>query len=179
MPLIEGYISELTDDIALKLEQEITASVREAVAQAFPPELGYMPGTPEYQIGLEVSRKIMPGWTWVTLSQQQWAIQGKRNKNAIAARIEILVLADALESQYKDHILEAVTQTVKNVLSASGKQVLLAISITEGGVDMSLPSDLFGGLSHGAPEELLQVKDIVAFLKAEINKELQARKNLV
>lgn len=55
MPLIEGYISELTDDLAARLEQAITSAVREAVAQAFPPALGFEPGTPEYQVGLEIA----------------------------------------------------------------------------------------------------------------------------
>src|SRR5260370_41657161 len=76
MPLVECYLNEMTDELALKLEREITASIREAVAKAFPPELGYKPGTIEYQVGLEVSRKIMPGWTWVSVSQLKWAAQG-------------------------------------------------------------------------------------------------------
>ena len=179
MPLIECYLNEMTDELALKLEREITASIREAVAKAFPPELGYKPGTPEYQVGLEVSRKIMPGWTWVSVSQQKWAVQGKRINDAIAARIHILVLENALEPRYKDDILQAVTGTVKNILSTSGKKVHLAISITEGGVDMTLPRELFDGLTHGSSEELLQVKDVTAFLRTEINRELQARKNPV
>jgi hypothetical protein len=179
VPLIECYLNEMTDDLALKLEKEITASIREAVAQAFPPELGFAPGTPEFQVGVEVSRKIMPGWTWVSVSQLKWAIQGKRINNAIAARIHILVLENALEPRYKDSILQVVTGTVKKILSASGKQVHLAVSITEGGVDMTLPRELFEGLTHGSPEELLQVKDVSEFLRSEINKELQARKNLV
>jgi len=179
MPLIECYLNEMTDDLAVTLERDITSAIREAVAQAFPPELGYVPGTPEFQIGLEVSRKIMPGWTWVSVSQLKWAIQGKRIENAIAARIHILVLENALEAQYKDHILQAVTTTVKNILAAKGKPVYLAISITEGGVDMTLPRELFDGLTHGSPEELLQVKDVSAFLRSEIDKELAARKGLV
>ena len=109
MPLIEGYISELTDQLAVRLEQDITSAVTEALAQAFPLELGFAPGSQEYQVGLEIARKIMPGWIWVALSQQKWAIRGKRNENAIAARIHILVLQNALEPQYKDRILEAVT----------------------------------------------------------------------
>ncbi len=179
MPLVECYLNEMTDELALKLEREITASIREAVAKAFPPELGYKPGTIEYQVGLEVSRKIMPGWTWVSVSQLKWAVQGKRINNAIAARIHILVLENALEPRYKDDILQAVTSTVKNILGASGKQVHLAVSITEGGVDMTLPRELFDGLTHGSPEELLQVKDVSNFLRSEINKELKARKNPV
>lgn len=179
MPLINCSLNEVTDELAIRLEQEITASIREAVARAFPPELGYKPGTPEYEIGLEVSRKIMPGWTWVSVSNDQWCVRGQRVKNAIAARINILVLENALETRYKDHILEAVTMTVKKILSASGKPVHMAISITEGGVDMTLPRDLFDGLTHGDLEELLQVENVVAFLKAEIQKELQSRSEAV
>lgn len=179
MPLIECYLNHMTDDLALTLEREITASIREAVAQAFPPELGYRPGTPEYQVGLEVSRKIMPGWTWVSVSQLKWAVQGKRINDDIAARIHILVLENALEPRYKDDILQAVTGTVKKILGAKGKKVHLAVSITEGGVDMTLPRELFEGLTHSSPEELLQVRDVTAFLRSEINKELKARKNPV
>ena len=179
MPLIEGYISELTDQLAVRLEQDITSAVTEALAQAFPPELGFAPGSQEYQVGLEVARKIMPGWIWVALSQQKWAIQGKRNENAIAARIHILVLQNALEPQYKDRILEAVTRTAKDILATLGKPVHLAVSITEGGVDMSLPRELFKGLTHGVPEEVLQVKNVSNFLISEINRELQARKKPV
>lgn len=176
MPLIECYVNDFSEQLALKFESAITASIRESVAQAFPPELGYKPGTPEYEVGLDVSRKIMPGWTWVATSPMKWSIQGKRVENGIVARIHILVLESALESQYKNHILEAVTKTAKEVLGAGGKTVHLAISMVEGGVDMTLPRQLFEGLTHGAPEELLQVSDVTAFLREEIVKELQARK---
>lgn len=176
MPLIECFVNEINDQLAIKLEEAITASIREAVAQAFPPELGYKPGTPEFQVGLEVARKIMPGWTWVATSQMKWSVRGKRVENGIAARVHILVLEGALEAQYKNHILEAVTRTVKEILGARGKPVHLAISITEGGVDMTLPRQLFEGLTHGAPEELLQLKDVTEFLRTEINKELLLKK---
>lgn len=175
MPLIEGYISELSEDLAVKLEQEITAAIREAVSQAFPPELGFTPGTHEYQVGMNVARRIMPGWTWVSLVQRKWTVQGQRVQNAIAARIHILVLQNALEPQYKDHILEAVTSTVKKILGASGKKVHLAVSITEGGVDMTLPEALFRDLTGGKTEELLQGDNVRTFLITEIMKELQGQ----
>ena len=179
MPLIEGRISDLTDDVAVKLEQAITAAVRDAVAVAFPAELGFERNSAGYQVGLEIARKIMPGWTWVTMSRHTWAIQGRRPENAIIARIHILVLQNALESQYKDHILEAVTRTVKDVLGAGGKKLHLAVSIIEGGVEMTLPRDLFADLMHEVPEELLQASNVRNFLMTEILRELQARRQIV
>ncbi len=179
MPLIEGQISELSDETAIKLEQAITATIRETVAAAFPPELGFEQGSEGYTVGLEVARKIMPGWTWVTLVQQKVAIQGKRLQDAIVARINILILQNALEPQYKDEILEAVTKAVREVLGAQGKKVHLAISLIEGGVDMTLPRELFGDMMQTSSEELLAADNVRAFLIKEIMKELQTRQQLV
>ena len=93
---------------------------------------------------LEIAQKIMPGWIWVALSQQKWAIQGKRNENAIAARIHILVLQNALEPQYKDRILEAlsgVDPQPKTNLGATFHE--LAERVKRRGLILVI-SDLFG-----------------------------------
>ncbi|MCW5934207.1 MAG: hypothetical protein KIT45_07915 [Fimbriimonadia bacterium] len=176
MPLIEGRITGLTPQIATQLEQSITTAVRDALADGFPDELGFVQGTQEFNIAKQIAQKIMPGWTWVTLEEANWAIGGNRINNGIVARFNILVLTGAVEEQYKEAILDAVTQTVTNILGAGGQQVHLAISVVEGDVEMTLPASLFSGLTQGASGALLTPDRVRAFLMTEVVNTLRQQK---
>jgi hypothetical protein len=176
MPLIEGRIGgvELTKELRTRLEEQITASIRESVAEAFPVELGFTQGTREFEIAHQLARKIMPGWTWISLTEHTWAIGGKHvdGQDTVVARFHVLVLANALYPSFRQSVAQAVTKTVMQILGESGKKVHLAVSVIEGEVDMTLPNELFDDLLLGATDKLLTVNGVVQFLMSQVMKEL-------
>lgn len=175
MPCVEGQISgiPLTEELASRLEEEITAALRDEVSLAFPVELGFIEGTPEYAIAHRIAREIMPGWTWVSLSEARWAVRGRRmGTEAITARFHILVLANALLQNYLRQIAVVVEDTAAKILGEYGKPVNLFVDVIQGEVDMTLPRDLFGDLLAGASDALLDPGGVVQFLMAEVMKEV-------
>jgi hypothetical protein len=175
MPCVEGKISgvTLTEELAARLEEEITAALRDEVSLAFPAEMGFLEGTPEYDIAHRIAREIMPGWTWVNLTEARWAVRGRRvGADAITARFHILVLSNALLQNYRRTIAVTVEDTAAKILGEYGKPVNLFVDVVEGEVDMTLPRDLFGDLLAGASDKLLDPGGVVQFLMAEVLKEV-------
>jgi hypothetical protein len=179
MPMVEGTFSgvKLTPELSARLEADITKALQETVSIAFPVELGFTKGTPEFETAHRIAHNIMPGWTWVNLSEGNWAIQGKRvGDNVVTGRINILVLANAVFTNFRREAAKAVTETViKTLKETTGKQVNLSVSIYEGEVDLTLPRELFGDLIHHASTKLLTPNGVQQFIMAEVVKELGAK----
>lgn len=175
MPCVEGKISgvQLTENLATRLEHDITAALQDVISLAFPAEMGFTEGTREFNIAHHIAREIMPGWTWINLSEARWAVRGRRiGDEAITARFHILVLRNALLENYQQQIAVTVEDTVRNVLGEFGKPLNLFVDVTEGQVDMTLPRDLFGDLLAGASDKLLQPGGVTQFLMNEVMDEL-------
>ena len=166
MPCVEGKISgtALTPDLVARLETGITLVLQEHVAPAFARGLNFVEGSREFDVARAVAREIMPGWTWVSLVQQSWAVRGQRiGDNAIVARFHILVLAGALSQAVRQEVVEAVAEFDRTILGQLGKPLQLFVDIIEGEVDMTLPADLFGDLLQGAAHKKLKVDEIMNF----------------
>jgi hypothetical protein len=170
MPNVEGRISGIpvTDELRRRFEAEISETLRETISQAFPTEIGYAAGSREWETCRQVTYEIMPGWTWVSVFNQDWAMGGKRvGDDQIAAYFQILVLENALWEDWRQACVTAVRKVADRILGEAGKPVHIFVSIIEGPVDMSLPSHLFSGLLNGERYKLLQPAEIVEWMKAE------------
>ncbi|MBM2815573.1 MAG: hypothetical protein HW421_2335 [Ignavibacteria bacterium] len=177
MPFVDAKIGgiTITDELRANLTTEITKSLQENVSLAFPTELGFTQGTSEWEIAHRIAHEIMPGWTWVTISEAQIAVRGKvMNDEAIIARFHIFVLANALYANYRQGITTSITNAAKKILGASGKPVILFVDVIEGEVDLTLPVDLFGDFLSGASEKLLTPGAVVEFIMARVIKELKS-----
>lgn len=172
MPCVEGTFSgiELTETLVTTLETEITATLRDTIADSFAVGLGYQSGTPGYEQVFKYVQKIMPGWTWLSFQQGSWAIRNAHidPNEAVVAHIRIFVLAEALTKPYRQKVAADVFATVKNILSSSDKKVHIFVDIIEGEVDLTLPQDLFGTLLQGSDHKLLKVPEVVEFIKKDI-----------
>src|SRR5579884_3813078 len=170
MPNVEGRISGIpvTDELRRRLEAEISETLRETISRAFPTEIGYAPGSREFETCRQVTYEIMPGWTWVSVYNQDWAMGGKRvGDEAIAAYFQILVLENALWEEWRQACVTAVRRVADRILGEAGKPVHIFVSIIEGPVDMSLPVELFSGLLKGERHKLLKPDEIVEWMKGE------------
>jgi hypothetical protein len=176
MPCVEGKIGgiELTPELVEKLETGITGVLREHIAPAFANGLNFAEGSREFKAALAVAQEIMPGWTWVSITPQVWAVRGRRvGDEAIVARFHILVLAGALPQTVRQEVAHAVAEIVESILGESNKPVQLFVDIFEGEVDMSLPADLFGDLLKGASLRLLKVDEVMKFFMSAVLRKLK------
>lgn len=176
MPCVHGRISglKLTEEIMVRFETEITKALQEEVSLAFPAEMGFTQGTEEFELCHQIAHKIMPGWTWITLEEARWAVRGvKCSDETIVARFHILVLANALFSNFRQKVAQTVEHTVNKILSEHGKPVQLFVDCIEGEVDMTLPDDLFSDLLRGDKDSLLSPTDVVQFMMKKVIKEIK------
>lgn len=163
MPLINGYVNNLNDDLKNALEKEITESVVNTLAEAFPLRLGFAQSSKEYEIAEEVVRSIAPAWVWVELFPFEPKIAGKEVEDGYAAKVDIGLLERALGETHQDAIVNAVADSVRRVLSRDGSLVQLAVSNLTGNVRMSVP---------GSSDALLNAEGVHQFLLGEILKAL-------
>lgn len=172
MPCVEGTFDgiELTETLMNALETEITATLRDTIADSFAVGLGYQSGTPGYEQVFQYVQTIMPGWTWLSFRQGSWAIRNAHidPTKSVVAHIRIFVLADALTKPYRQKVAADVFSTVKKVLDSRDKEIHIFVDIIEGEVDLTLPQDLFGTLLQGDDHKLLKVPDVVDFIKKDI-----------
>jgi hypothetical protein len=176
MPCVEGKIGgiELTPNLVERLETGITGVLQEHIAPAFAYGLNFAEGSREFKVALTVAREIMPGWTWIAIAPQAWAVRGRRvGDEAIVARFHILVLAGALPQAVRQEVAHAVAAVAESILGESGRPVQLFVDVFEGEVDMSLPSDLFGDLLQGATLRLLKVDEVMKFVMIAVLKRLK------
>jgi hypothetical protein len=177
MPNVEGRISGIavTDELARRFEAEIAQTLRETIARAFPTEIGYAAGSREWETCRQVTYEIMPGWTYTTVYNQKWAIGGKRvEDDQIVAYFQILVLENALWEEWRQACVTAVRTVADTILGEFNKPVHIFVSIVEGPVDMSLPTELFSGLLRGERTKLLVVDEIIEWMKGETAARLAA-----
>jgi putative intracellular protease/amidase/phenylpyruvate tautomerase PptA (4-oxalocrotonate tautomerase family) len=166
MPCVEVKIAgiPLTADWVSRLQAEITAVLQEHIAPAFARCLNYPEGSREFAVALAVARQIMPGWTWVSVVSQEWAVRGRpTGSEAVVARFHILVLAGALSQAVRQDVAQAIADLGMTTLGQGGKPVQLFVDVIEGEVDMTLPADLFGNLVKGARHQKLKVDEIMKF----------------
>jgi hypothetical protein len=177
MPCVEARFSglKLTKALSTQLETEITRTLQETIGYAFPVQLGYTEGTKEFKIAHNFARKIMPGWTWITLSEDNWAVAGKRVPDQIVARIHIFVLANAVALNFRRQVTTNVLKTVDKILSRKGKKVQLFVDIIEGEADLTLPKELFSDMLQGQPHKLLSPEEVVQFFRDAVAKEMGKR----
>ncbi len=178
MPCVHGKISglKLTEEIIVKLETEITKALQEEISLAFPAELGFVEGTEEFEICHQIAHKIMPGWTWITVEEARWAVRGvKCGDDKIVARFHILVLANALFTNFRQKVVRTVEHTLTRIFSEYGKPVQLFVDCIEGEVDLTLPEDLFGELLKGEDDSLLTPSDVVQFIMKKVINEIKPK----
>jgi len=176
MPCVDAKIGgiELTPELVARLETGITAVLQKHIAPVFAHGLNFAEGSREFEVARTVAREIMPGWTWVGVGPQSWAVRGRRvGDEAIVARIHILVLAGALPLAARQEVSQAVAELATMILGQLGKQLHLFVDIIEGEVDMTLPVDLFGDLLHGATHRALKVEEIMKFFMNLVLRRLQ------
>ena len=176
MPIVECKFSgiELTEELMSRLESEITNTLRDTISFSFAVALGFKEGTEAFGVAYKRAQEIMPGWTWVSLVEQPWAVRGKGiNEDSIVGRIHIFLLANAVAQNFRQQVAADVFKTVTKILSLSGKQVHLVVDVIEGEIDMTLPGDLFGTLLKGDSHKLLTVPEVVEFMNIDINKLLR------
>lgn len=170
MPCVDGKISgiPLTDNLRRELESQLTQVLQQTIGFQFPKQLGFEEGSETFEKAHRFAKRIMPGWTWITLSEATWAVRGERLSEEIVARFHILVLAGALTQQHRQQVVTNVEERLAHMLGKNGKPVHLFVDIVEGEVDMTLPEELFGDLLKGSTHRLLAVPDVVQFLKEGI-----------
>jgi hypothetical protein len=173
MPIVEGKISgiELTQELTERIETEMTNTLRDTISFSFAVGLGYQEGTKEFEVAYKRTQEIMPGWTWISLVNQPWAIRGKRmSAEVIVARIHIFLLATAVPQKFRQQVAADVFKVMMNILSQKGKKVHMVVDVIEGEIDMTLPDDLFSTLLRGADNKLLTVPEVVEAMKKDLGK---------
>lgn len=170
MPCVDMKISGLkvTPELVAEIETKFTKTLQETIGHQFPDNLGFEKGSELYKKAHEMTLGIMPGWTWITVSEATWAIAGKQIPDEIIARVHILVLKDALTPENNQEIVKNIEELSNEILSASGKKVHLFVDCIEGEVAMTLPEELFSAYIKGNRHKLLKVPEIVDFLQEGI-----------
>ncbi|MBD3271853.1 MAG: hypothetical protein GF384_04865 [Elusimicrobia bacterium] len=179
MPIVEGKISGvmLTKELTRELTEQITATLRDTISESFAIGLGYKPGTKEYDVAYKRTQVVMPGWTWVSLVNQSWAVQGKAVPDSeIVCRLHIFLLATAVSQPYRQKVAADVFKSLMGIFSKQGKKVHLVVDVIEGEIDMTLPEQIFGTLSKGEGHKLLTVPEVVEAMKKDIGRLLETAK---
>ncbi len=171
MPCVDMKISgfKVTPELVSEIETKFTKTLQETIGHQFPDNLGFERGSELWKKANEMTLGIMPGWTWITVSEATWSIAGKQIANEVIARIHILVLKDALTPENNQEVVNEIEKLSTEILEkASGKKVHLFVDCIEGEVAMTLPEELFGTYTKGNRHKLLKVPEIVDFLQEGI-----------
>ena len=170
MPCVDVKISgtAVTDELIREIETKFTKVLQVTIAPQFPTNLGYPKDSELWKKGHAFTLNMMPGWTWVTVSDARWAVGGKQRSEDIVARVHILVLKEALTAENMQDIVSNIEVCAAEILGQFGKKVHLFVDCTEGEVDMTLPRELFSDYIGDASHKLLKVPDIVVYLRRSI-----------
>jgi len=174
MPNVQINLSgiELTENLVTRLEQNVFTTLRDTISESFAIALEYQPKTSDYAVAYEYVQKIMPGWTWISVSTSPWALRKVHIEpnDAIVCHVRILLLAGAITKDYRQKVATDVFQTVKKILSINGKKLHMFVDVIEGEVDMTLDTDLFCTLLQGNDHKLLKVPEVTGAVKSDIDK---------
>lgn len=178
MPMVDCKFSgiSLSDELKEKLEAEITKTLQDTISVAFPTELGFQNGSKEFEVAHEIAYQIMPGWTWVTLSEARWAIGGKKvPDDIVVGRVHIFLLANAVWQDFRQEVTSKVYSTIERIIGEYGKKVELFVDVIEGEVDLWLPNELFSNFTLGSEHKLLKPNEVVQYIVSETHKRMGSK----
>lgn len=166
MPLVEGRICNVSDDLKKQLITSINRNIVEVLKINFASELGFTEEK-ENQIAKEVIGRFAPGWVWVYLEDFNPTIAGEKiAKDEMALRMDIGLLEGSMREEYQDELVTAATEAARQILGPKCSKLHLAVANITGNVRMSVPS---------APDALLRAGGVHAFLARQVQSELHKR----